>query len=639
MNLTLNIISPSENKTPLNLTIGVPTQYNGFPIRNKWSDVGGKPKILLITNYMGYKLARCLKGYVLLCQQSGCYSLSNDGKLCSRHIKGEESYCHCRSEVYCTKRPGYGYENNKPLYCVTHKLNGMIDVKNRRCCYPNCTTQPHFGYKGEPPQYCSLHKLEGMFDLLHKHCEYPDCMIRASYGYEGYNPQYCVSHKLEDMINITDKRCEHQYCFTRPTFGYQGRSPQYCILHKLEDMIDLKHQKCEYENCTIRPYFGYKGECARYCNNHKLKDMINVMDKRCEYPNCMIRPSYGYKNENAKYCASHKLENMINVVSKRCEYPNCMLLSTFGYQREFPQYCFRHKLENMIDVKHNKCEYENCMIRSCFGYKGEYPRYCNNHKLKDMINVINRKCGHSDCIVTPSYSILYSKSRTHCREHSNLNQYSAQKSNPLCTVIDCNNIAYYIDPSDPNIYPIRCNIHRFPYDILLINRICPNCNNELYFPNNREVCMNCGLYRERTLYHFKEMMIKFFLQSNNIISIHDKPISLNGSKYRPDFLIQSKFGYIILEVDEHQHNQSGYNQQHEIERMQIIYNDIKLISEVSQVLFIRYNPDEYIGIQQDMHQRYKYLYLLLVYFIEIPTIGMNLGQIRLYYDNFTYLIN
>ncbi|CAH6419078.1 Hypothetical protein HVR_LOCUS271 [uncultured virus] len=62
------------------------------------------------------------------------------------------------------------------------------------------------------------------------------------------------------------------------------------------------------------------------------------------------------------------------------------------------------------------------------------------------------------------------------------------------------------------------------------------------------------------------MMMYYFLQSNNISAIHNKPISINGSsKFRPDFLIRSKFGYIIFEVDEFQHKNQGYN--NESERM------------------------------------------------------------------------
>ena len=33
----------------------------------------------------------------------------------------------------CKKHPCYRFAGNKPLYCATHRLEGMIDVKNKRC--------------------------------------------------------------------------------------------------------------------------------------------------------------------------------------------------------------------------------------------------------------------------------------------------------------------------------------------------------------------------------------------------------------------------------------------------------------------------------------------------------------------------
>lgn len=90
--------------------------------------------------------------------------------------------------------------------------------------------------------------------------------------------------------------------------------------------------------------------------------------------------------------------------------------------------------------------------------------------------------------------------------------------------------------------------------------------------------MHCGIYRERILHHFKEHMVKYFFQSNNILFIHKKPISASGSKYRPDFLIKSNFGYIIVEVDEHQHKTEQYTMEKETFRMCMIYKDIQIIN-------------------------------------------------------------
>ena len=48
----------------------------------------------------------------------------------------------------CKTLPIYNYEGEtKAIYCATHKLDGMIDVKNKSCNHPDCKTQPIYNYK------------------------------------------------------------------------------------------------------------------------------------------------------------------------------------------------------------------------------------------------------------------------------------------------------------------------------------------------------------------------------------------------------------------------------------------------------------------------------------------------------------
>lgn len=252
-----------------------------------------------------------------------------------------------------------------------------------------------------------------------------------------------------------------------------------------------------------------------------------------------------------------------------------------------------------------------------------------------MADIILKQCDYYNCSLGASHNKLFSEQRTHCRDHSTLNEYSCKKSPPTCTVINCSKNAYFIDPTDINVYPIRCYTHRFTGDIELVYKQCHRCKDKLYFPSNIEVCMNCGLYRAKTLYRFKETMVKYMLQSNGITAIYDKPIVTNGSEKRPDFLIQTAFGYIILEVDEHQHKK--YDTTHEINRMHILYLDVKLLNPQAQVLFIRYNPDNYINqnpLRHHQRSRLTYLYNLLQYLIPLTTIGCNQGKIMLYYNGF-----
>lgn len=50
-----------------------------------------------------------------------------------------------------------------------HKLEGMVDVRNKHCLNPECNKCPSFNYPGKTPGvYCGLHKLPGMIDVKHK---------------------------------------------------------------------------------------------------------------------------------------------------------------------------------------------------------------------------------------------------------------------------------------------------------------------------------------------------------------------------------------------------------------------------------------------------------------------------------------
>jgi hypothetical protein len=147
--------------------------------------------------------------------------------------------------------------------------------------------------------------------------------------------------------------------------------------------------------------------------------------------------------------------------------------------------------------------------------------------------------------------------------------------------------------------------------------------------------MNCGSYREKRLYHFKEQIVKDFLTTNGVQFIHDKRVNPNGSLFRPDFLIITKFGYLVIEIDERQHKNTGYDLTLEDSRMQQIYRDVQLNSPNNQVLFIRFNPDEYIGPQIEQKSRLEYLFALIKHFENLQTIGVNSGKMYLFYDGFT----
>lgn len=694
--LTVNIERPVLGNPPI--------IYNNIPIKTKWAQAGGKPKIINVINYQQYRIALCANAYVILCHDALCHNLLN----CKVHKQDKQSYQFCRS-VGCGKRSSYGYFYKKGLACASHKTDDMVDVMHKRCEYPGCTLIPSFGSGNEKRKYCLEHKSSEMIPAG-KLCEHPGCQVRPSYGNNSGQGRFCLEHKADDMINVVSKRCTFSNCDTQPCFGLEGGNAQFCFEHKLpnmvdvvnrqcsypgcitrplfgddikmlfckihkspnmidlvskrceymgcniiptfgfmetgirfckshktKEMLDLKHRKCNHPCCYIRPSFGYKKPI--YCINHKRDDMVNVVSSICEHLGCNVIASYGYQDGDKLFCSNHMLPNMTNLKNKQCEQLSCFKLANFGHVKNKQKFCFSHKDYDMINVTRKRCSYGGCLLSPIYGLPKENNDFCSIHKSPNMINLVSKRCEYFDCMLQPSYCKLFSTTKSHCRDHSTLNEFSFNKRNPLCHYIKCGNGATFIDYNDQNIYPIRCFAHKFPTDIELLNRYCPSCEEEIFFPINKEICANCGMYREIKLHHFKESMVKYLLQTNGINFTHDKRISPNGSFYRPDFKITTKFGTLILEVDEYQHNRQDYNPAIEESRMIKIFEDIILDTPGTKVLFIRYNPDKYTGTQYTYERKRSYLCTLVKYFIECENINLNLGKIYLFYDGFNGTTN
>ena len=195
----------------------------------------------------------------------------------------------------------------------------------------------------------------------------------------------------------------------------------------------------------------------------------------------------------------------------------------------------------------------------------------------------------------------------------------------------CSNPATFINDEDKSLQPIRCMNHKHENDIEILEKICSSCCLKVYIPENRKICAECGQYRYKVIIR-KEYDIKMFLRSQNIQFIHNKIVHQDGSFKRPDFLINCKFGKIIVECDEFQHKkETKYKEE---KRMIIIYNDIQLLSKGDEVLFIRYNPDNYKGIQFATNDRLEYLLIILQHFIALDKLNIKLGVIYLFYDEF-----
>jgi hypothetical protein len=245
--------------------------------------------------------------------------------------------------IHCTKYPNYNYQGEKiRLYCSSHKLDGMIDVKNKSCENINCIRLPVFNYpKTKPPRFCNYHKLNGMVNIKDKTCIYDGCKTIPIYNKEGETKAlYCVIHKLEGMVDVKNKSCEAINCYIQPNYNYKNETrARFCNLHKLENMFDVKNKTCIHPNCTTIPNYNVDGETkALYCTSHKKCDMVDVKSKSCIYPNCKIRASYNIKGETKRlYCATHKLDGMVDITSKTCKTQLCFT----SVKNKYNGYCLR----------------------------------------------------------------------------------------------------------------------------------------------------------------------------------------------------------------------------------------------------------------------------------------------------------
>ena len=199
----------------------------------------------------------------------------------------------------CKKYSTYNVKGEKTaIYCLAHKLDGMVDVKNKTCFHPGCKVRSSFNTKGETKAlYCYAHKLHEMVDVIHKTCIYPSCKVQPAFNTEDkIKAIYCSEHKLDGMVDIKHPTCIHTGCNVQPIFNAEGKTKAlYCFAHKLDGMIDIKNKICKSSWCSTRVREKYDGYC-RFCyvnmfpdkpasRNYKTKEYSVVEYVKTKFPN------------------------------------------------------------------------------------------------------------------------------------------------------------------------------------------------------------------------------------------------------------------------------------------------------------------------------------------------------------------
>ena len=485
--------------------------------------------------------------------------------------------------------------------------------KSNRCDYrvcleENCSTQPSYGEKGcSKREYCSRHSPVGYINISHQQCHHENCTIVPNFGKPGSSKvEYCLTHKLHGYVNVKSKRCQYENCTTIPIFGKPGDNRAiYCSKHKSLGYVNVKNRRCHHENCTSRPSFGKSGSNkAIYCSNHKLLGYIDVKSKRCQHENCTTIPIFGKPGDNkAIYCSAHKLHGYIDVKNRRCQHENCTTVSIFGKPESNKAiYCSAHKLHGYIDVKNRRCQHENCTTGPIFGEPGSNKAiYCSEHKLHGYIDVKSRKCLHENCNTRANYN-RPGYSSEYCAKHKT----TRMLINPL---------KYGKDDVKECTYCLA-KIH--------------------YYEDYCHSCKQFNILGQTVKTHAKELEIKVLLEEkfDSAIFNHDKTVSGGCSRKRPDFLLTAKWGNIVLEVDEFQHKRKTYPCTCEISRMKEIYFDCG----VENLLFIRYNPDNYKTVTYEKpiikKKRQELLVKIISQQLETKEVE-NLGVMYLFYDHFS----
>ena len=292
-----------------------------------------------------------------------------------------------------------------------------IKKKSNICKFNNCNIGPVYNYENEKQAiYCKSHKLDNMIDIKNKKCEFDNCNIRPSYNYENEKQAiYCAKHKLDNMIDIKSKRCIFENCNIGPTYNYENEKQAiYCAKHKLDNMIDIKNNKCKTELCFTIVNKRYKGFCLR-CFIYNFPDSKIIRDYGTREAKVSEFIKETYKDLNITYnkqinggCSQHRPDIFIDCLT------HSIIIEVDEHQhkngKSYTQECELRRLNNLftdladrpiVFIRFNPDSYinqENKLVKSCFDYtedkglpKANKTLQTRLKKLKEVIdeNIIN----------------------------------------------------------------------------------------------------------------------------------------------------------------------------------------------------------------------------------------------------------
>jgi hypothetical protein len=189
-----------------------------------------------------------------------------------------------------------------------------------------------------------------------------------------------------------------------------------------------------------------------------------------------------------------------------------------------------------------------------------------------MVIMQNKNCQHSKCKETPIFGLL-DKRPQYCIAHKQPNMINLVLENK-CSVLDCN------EEYNNNVDEIKyCNTHTPENALIGVKRLCKFCDIK---EESKFICKDCKKIQNK-----KEWAIVRYLRKaiDTKFDYNSSKMLQGCSKKRPDIYFELDKHCLIVEVDEHQHN--NYGDSCECARINEIVNGIGGKS----VIIIRYNPD------------------------------------------------
>ncbi len=139
------------------------------------------------------------------CKTRACYGFYGQER-CAKHKEEGMVFSFqsqiCREE-YCNNFCAFGFIGERPVKCLEHKEDDMINVKNNRCSEDNCDTLASFGYKeNRIRERCLIHKLEDMISLSIQYCKLcKDTCINQKYRPHCYK---CFAELNPDHVKVIE---------------------------------------------------------------------------------------------------------------------------------------------------------------------------------------------------------------------------------------------------------------------------------------------------------------------------------------------------------------------------------------------------------------------------------------------------